>query len=191
MNKAVIKSVTPKLCEKIASGECAILLSKTKPKLNAPFKCYIYCSQNQFMAHKKNGDFWFAKRNSCIQPIDSIQFSGKVIGEFICDKVETYDYDYDGVDIDDDTLLKTKLDREEINIYAKGKTLYGWQISDLKIYDKTKELSEFKKAGFLTEEQWLSDLYPNTHCHYEAWAKRFEIASPPRSLYYVEEVHNE
>lgn len=71
-------------------------------------------------------------------------FLGKVIGEFYCFNIETYDYDYcDGVDIDDDTLLETMLDREEINIYAKGKTLYGLYITQLKIYDKPKELSEF------------------------------------------------
>ena len=30
--------------------------------------------------------------------------------------------------------------------YGKGKTLYGWHISNLKIYDRPKELSEFKKT---------------------------------------------
>lgn len=75
---------------------------------------------------------------------------GKVGMRVICDKVDEYKYDYgcdyyvgDGVDIDDDTLLETAISRKDINIYAKGKTLYGWHISDLKIYDKPKKLSEF------------------------------------------------
>ena len=69
---------------------------------------------------------------------------GKVGMQFICDKVDEYPYDYcDGVDIDDDTILETAIDREDINIYAKGKTLYGWHISDLKIYDRPRELSDF------------------------------------------------
>lgn len=115
--------------------------------------------------------------------------NGMVIGEFICNKVYKWDYDYcDGVDIDDDLIVDTCLDRENINIYAKGKTLYGWHISDLKIYDKPKELSEFRKSGFMTEEEWLFNLYPNTHCHYDAWAKKFEITRPPQSWCYVEEL---
>lgn len=60
------------------------------------------------------------------------------------------------------------------------------EISDLKIYDEPKELDEFKKAGFMTEEEWLYALYPNTHCHYEAWAKKFDITRPPQSWCYVE-----
>ena len=60
------------------------------------------------------------------------------------------------------------------------------EISDLKIYDEPKELDEFKKAGFMTEEEWLYALYPNTHCNYEAWAKKFDITRPPQSWCYVE-----
>ena len=62
------------------------------------------------------------------------------------------------------------------------------EISDLKIYDEPKELDEFKKAGFMTEEEWLYALYPNTHCHYEAWAKKFDITRPPQSWCYVEKL---
>lgn len=68
---------------------------------------------------------------------------GKVGMKVVCDKVDEYAYDYyDGVDIDDDTIIETFISREDINIYAKGKTLYGWHISDLKIYDKPLSLSE-------------------------------------------------
>lgn len=80
------------------------------------------------------------------------------------------------------------LSNDELDVYLDGKTGYGWHISDLKIYDKPKELSEFRKSGFMTEEEWLFNLYPNTHCHYEAWAKKFEITRPPQSYMYVEEL---
>lgn len=117
---------------------------------------------------------------------------GKVGIRAVVDNMDVYDYDCcDGVDIDDDMLLETMIDREYINIYAKGKPLYGWHISDLKIYDKPKELSEFRKSGFMTEEEWLFNLYPNTHCHYDAWAKKFEITRPPQSWQYVEEVEEQ
>lgn len=43
MSKAVLISIRLKWCEKIASGEKTIEVRKTKPKLDTPFKCYIYC----------------------------------------------------------------------------------------------------------------------------------------------------
>lgn len=39
--KAVMLSVQPKWCEKIASGRKVIEVGKSKPKLKTPFKCYI------------------------------------------------------------------------------------------------------------------------------------------------------
>ena len=42
--KAVLISLRPKWCEKIASGEKKIEVRKTRPKLQTPFKCYIYCT---------------------------------------------------------------------------------------------------------------------------------------------------
>lgn len=94
-----------------------------------------------------------------------------------------------------DSMLKNK-DLEKMCLSARelydyiglGKRSYGWHISDLKIYDTPKELGEFKKEGYMTEEQWLYALYPNTHCHYAAWAKRFNLARPPQSWCYVEEL---
>ena len=94
---------------------------------------------------------------------------GKVGMQIVCDEVYEWKYDYcDGVDIDDDLILDTCLDREDINIYAKGKTLYGWHISDLKIYDKPKELRNF----FTPMEKRPS----------------YMIERPPQSYMYVEEL---
>lgn len=42
--KAVLISIRPKWCEKIASGEKKIEVRKSRPKLQTPFKCYIYCT---------------------------------------------------------------------------------------------------------------------------------------------------
>lgn len=74
------------------------------------------------------------------------KYFGKVGIRAVVDNMDVYAYDCcDGVDIDDDMLLETMIDREYINIYAKGKPLYGWHISNLKIYDCPKELSEFSR----------------------------------------------
>ena len=71
--------------------------------------------------------------------------------------------------------------------YLGNKDGYGWHLDNVEFYDKPKELSEFRKSGFMTEEEWLFNLYPNTHCHYDAWAKKFEITRPPQSYMFVEE----
>ena len=144
MMKSVLISIRPKLVEKIASGEKTIEVRKTAPQ-EVPFKAYIYESRNGGHrckhCNEKDSCYSYAPKN-----VGCYNGSGKVIGWFICDKVDEYPYDYcDGVDIDDDTILETAIDREDINIYAKGKTLYGWHISDLKIYDKPRELSEFSR----------------------------------------------
>ena len=44
MSKAVMLSIRPKWCEKIISGEKTVEVRKTRPKLETPFKCYIYCT---------------------------------------------------------------------------------------------------------------------------------------------------
>ena len=70
MAKAVLISIRPEWCEKIARGEKTVEVRKTRPKLDTPFKCYIYCTKGND-ARRLRGSW------------------GKVIGEFICDRVET------------------------------------------------------------------------------------------------------
>ena len=70
MAKAVLISIRPEWVEKIARGEKTVEVRKTRPKLDTPFKCYIYCTQGND-ARRLRGSW------------------GKVIGEFICDRVET------------------------------------------------------------------------------------------------------
>lgn len=114
--------------------------------------------------------------------------NGRIIGEFICNRIDVFTPSEHGIRFKRfRALYETRLTVDEMRKYANGKPVYGLHISDLKIYDKPKELSEFRKSGFMTEEEWLFNLYPNTHCHYEAWAKKFEIARPPQSWCYVEE----
>ena len=110
------------------------------------------------------------------------------IGQIICGRCE------DGICLIDKSLCNGLCEELKAEaLYNAGyrkidKDGYGWHISDLKIYDKPKELSEFRKSGFITEEEWLFNLYPNNHCHYDAWAKKFGITRPPQSWQYVDEI---
>ena len=142
----IMLSIRPKWCELIASGRKTIEVRKTKPKCDVPFKVYVYCTEDFRTSTKfRNHKFWIG------EPINDVSDgrylgNGKVIGEFICDKmIFAYidDFDYHNYDISDDDLRETCLSQSMLFDYAKGKPVYGWHISDLIIYDKPKDLSNF------------------------------------------------
>ena len=150
MNKAVMLSIRPKWCEKIASGEKTIEVRKTKPKLETPFKCYIYCTVETagydalwvLDAPTREKYSFMAVSAYLENPKGANKGSGKVIGEFTCDRI------YELAPLNhapDDVEKQACLTREEIVNYLKG-TGYGWHISDLRIYDTPRDLSEFHRA---------------------------------------------
>lgn len=134
--KSVLISIQPKWCELIASGKKTVEVRKTKPKIDTPFKCYIY----QTLHREHNG---------------RTHSDGKVIGEFVCNEV--FKIDKDSINfiyrLADYSMyfgfgklaynLDTCLTDRELLDYLNHRQGYGWHISDLVIYDKPKELSEF------------------------------------------------
>lgn len=144
---AVLLSIKPQYCELIASGKKIIELRKSRPKIQTPFKCYIYCTlsgSNEFFKEDCKGDI--AEWNRSKMALKK----GKVIGEFVCDNISDYPYFDSGfsisrgyVTITDRMRQKMCLDVSELEDYGNCKKLYGWHISGLIIYDNPKELSEF------------------------------------------------
>lgn len=139
MSKAVLISIKPKWCEKIASGEKTIEVRKTKPKIEPPFKCYIY----ETSGGREYRDPWM----TVIIPPNGKMYNGAqtIIGEFVCDKI--IKVNCDSVDLFDDETKQyigkeCCLNAAEYHKYTLFKS-FGWHISDLKIYDEPKELSEF------------------------------------------------
>ena len=207
--KAVMISIQPKWVEKIASGQKTIEVRKTAPEV--PFKAYIYCTKAKPYLYKEaNPPFELFLDSELYEGegYDDRLFSGKVIGEFVCDKIIEWQYDKGHqyyVDYPSDCTsyfpyLKchseaTGLKCSEIENYGKGKTLYGWHISDLKIYDKPKELSEFKTPPCEKSEKacgnckWLvkintPDVY-ECECYVEDGRP---ITRAPQGWCYVEEL---
>ena len=87
--------------------------------------------------------------------------------------------------------------REDLIRYACGKELYGWHISDLKIYDKPKELCEFHQPCKNLEE-YEGEVYCDCfNCDYGedsdygVIACRRTITRPPQSWCYVERLVGE
>lgn len=129
------------------------------------------------------------------------RFLGKVIGEFVCDRIDTirkrgiddnFDYCYlsldkwgnDDIEPEITAVKNSCVLKDDLNDYGKNsRMLYGWHISNLKLYDKPKGLGEFEKPC-------------NRNCftpcpHYRG--KEYEcekpiITRPPQSWCYVESI---
>lgn len=183
MSKAVMLSIRPQWCQKIASGEKTIEVRKTKPKLETPFKCYIYCTRDKHLAFMQNqtGTNLIACMDvDAAIPVGGAIGNGKVIGELTCDRI------YELAPLNhapDDVEQQSCLTREEIVNYLKG-TGYGWHISDLVIYDTPHDLGEFERPYECNEcdEKWASEC--NT-CY-----EKNKIKRPPQSWCYVEAMKN-
>lgn len=136
--KAVLISIQPKWCELIASGKKTVEIRKTKPKLETPFKVYIYCTKDkQFTFCTDNGEQYTHIGN------------GKVIGEFVCDNIGEIVWTSNPTRLNWKNVYNEEscLTDNELYEYSGGDLFYEWHISDLVIYDTPKELSEFYVEG--------------------------------------------
>lgn len=187
--KAVLMSIQPKWCELIASGKKTIEVRKTKPKIDVPFKCYIYCTDK-----KPSDNEWQYKPNLYLDKVENkvrwidVEFTRtynceylqqRVIGEFVCDDIDKIavfnDLLYCEKNTQANKLMQMCLTVEEIKAYLGSKNLgYNWHISNLVIYEKPMELSEFRYASVV-----------HTTC-FGIYTKR--VTRPPQSWCYVKEV---
>nr|DAH80430.1 MAG TPA: hypothetical protein [Caudoviricetes sp.] len=185
MSKAVLISIRPKWCEKIINGDKTIEVRKTRPKLDTPFKCYIYCTLPKY-PHED-----FIATN---YPRPEFYGGGKVIGEFTCDRIYEFEAKARGgsyyVKNEDQPTTnfiarQSCLDLKDMHGYLHAQKGYGWHISDLRIYDAPRELSEFERPYECNEcdAKWATEC--NT-CREEGKIKR-----APQSWCYVEEVRDE
>ena len=157
---SILQSIKPQYCELIASGKKTIEVRKTKPKCELPVKVYIYCTKDKeiFYQSRYTKKFtvykpkFYKDTEILLRQNGHTVFNGKVIGEYVCDEIEECRFDYlheppfQNIKcylISDGDLKQTCLTYEELNNYGNGKPLYLWHISNLVIYDKPKELSEF------------------------------------------------
>ena len=179
--KAVLISIHPKYCKLIADGKKTIEVRKSVPKLERPFKVYIYCTKKPVSViisgtgrhiGEKDITYCYDERN------------GRVIGEFVCR----------GMMGGTAYLLPKQscLTINEILDYAKGKQVYGWRIADLKIYDKPKGLSEFYSIPKSGSDCCIGCIYHETPieempCKICTGERKY-LYRPPQSWCYVEEL---
>lgn len=215
--RSVLLSIRPKWCELIASGKKTIEVRKTRPKIPVPFKCYIYCTKPKMITKYvfKPEDYpeymrpektVFCKVPDASSPFCSeVNGNGKVIGEFVCDNIVNL-FTENHLWLNKEDVLHTCLTADEIREYGNGASgLYGWHISDLKIYDEPKELSEFTAADKKAIRQCKNreqSYYAFTDTGYikngfyckvkDDWCfggcKRKALTRPPRSWCHVEDL---
>lgn len=217
--KSIIQNYTPQECERIARGEQTIKICKTAPK-EAPFRVYMYCTKKgrplvyaetspyctdatlhrTYGMNKEDADKTFGAWN------------GKVVGEYICNRVDNVEYKGGKFMINNDVAYTNKVASRSCIDYddmlkkvgtGGGKAMH---IADIKIYDEPKRLGEFRKP-FSSMQNVLSydqDVGHNVSvcdgCDYAVWKEKQLIEckndgcvyanlwNAPKSWQYVEEL---
>lgn len=178
--------------------EKTIEIRKDYPKASDWNKVvHIYCSKNRKSFNRIPKEY---------QPFME-KLLGKVIGSFVCDRIDKYcgrlttyaETPYKNKYVSSEELAKTCLTIGELNDYLEGKNGYFgnscfWHISDLKIYDTTKDLNEFSRYGAHIRggccikgncKHYISNGYfEPPECSIEGCI----ITRPPQSWGYVEEL---
>lgn len=195
MSKAILMSINPRWCELIARGEKTIEVRKTIPvDLRPPFKVYIYMTAgNAVYPVTINGAPYTCSNNG----------GKEVIGEFMCRNIYEFTsiHEDDWWDICSEELGFACMTEAEFRQYAWPRTtMYGWEISDLVIYERAKSLREFN--GFCRE---ADKNYQNCdgceyyYCENNESSGFYEecqcggvkpLTRPPQSWCYVEEVEH-
>ena len=197
----ILISIKPQWNEKILNGEKIIEIRKTKPECKLPCKVHIYCTKDTKrilagtpLVEKSwkcwNRNEWNTKEKKAY---GYGAYNGKAIGEFICDKITNYTekdlfYGMDEIS-NSDVENNSCVDIDSLLAYkGEKKHIYGWHISNLKIYDKPKELSDFYKPCP------MEDKYNCLRCEYYSDYSGVcmnYINRPPQSWCYVEELEEE
>lgn len=185
MELAVLLSIQPQWCEKIASGEKTVEVRKNRPKIETPFKVYMYHTKTR----NAGGGDWNHWADCWQLPNGNfVNAGGKVIGEFVCDwilevtphcdidgYINQYVHKYPAI-LGDDCLSF-----EQMLNYLGNKKGFDWHISELKIYDKPKELGEFMSGC-----NDMDDPQFGSYCG--CCPHPCNITRPPQSWCYVEEL---
>ena len=154
--KSVLLSINSYWCSMILNGKKTLEVRKTRPKIETPFKCYIYCTKSGpylVLGDKMVGDgcvvteycttYGYSREEA--ERIWGVM-NGKVIGEFTCDKIERYGIPYPAYqkELPERFVKESCVRYYDLHKYAWHDDLYFWHISTLKISAKTKRVFERK-----------------------------------------------
>jgi hypothetical protein len=109
--------------------------------------------------------------------------NGCVIGEFVCDEIQNFIWVSDDLPfgdggeyyLHDEELKAAGMSYQQFEDYGQKQDLYGWHISELKIYPTPKAITEFR--SYNCGVRWEDGLPIPDH----------EIKRAPQSWCYVED----
>jgi len=203
--KAILMSIKPKYVVKILNGEKTIEIRKTMPKCKFPIDVYIYCTKDKKLLFDREQGIYFVGihnasldkhsndtdifMNTVYEKESCDNLTGKVVAKFTLNKVEEIKQ-YIGVfwtwgghpyytdNVSEEKLLnRSCLSATELENYLQGKNGYAWHIDNLVIFDKPKELSEFRTRHWNSKNPFERD-------------NVYELTRAPQSWCYVE-VHKD
>lgn len=195
---SILISIKPEWAAKILNGEKTIEIRKTAPKRELPIDVYIYCAKSNKRRwhlqerHDHSTDETLGHSTTYyayteVGEVMTPRLDGKIVAKFTLDKI-------DEVRVDEHMLRDSaweyvlsgsRLSREELRAYAGGfhpyyGVVYAWHISDLEIFDKPKDLSEFKyekkKVRLTKKYHWKTERLGLV-----------SVKKAPKSWQYVEE----
>ena len=215
--KKILLVVHPKWCELIFRGEKTIEVRKSRPAIPTPFKVYVYCTKGKtkywsqplsipytegrgkvigsFICDKitrYESEFWDDDTYERIQepwePLDFAEY-----GEYEYDTIGINGEFYGaGVELSKQSCLSWN---ELRNYVGQGlKDFYGWHITEPKLFDKPRELSEFyipckwyEKGNGCPEDCALFDYEGAIDDTDDFCLGKRPIIRPPQSFCYIEE----
>ena len=146
--KAILISDHAKWCALMMNGDKTIEVRKGTALYKATKKLideygyaefYVYCTKGKeklFQTWTNSGKYTSIKINT------PLSHNGKVIFKFRCYKVDKWDIWQEDLE---EKLKLTCLSIKEFDDYSKGQVASAIHISNLEIFDKPKELKEFRK----------------------------------------------
>ena len=183
--KKILMSTHPIWCEKIGNKEKTEELRKIRPEIEPPFKCYIYETKGKQVEKLDGCDITYYGR-------------GKVIGEFVCDRILEYYLPYPAffcnVSKEVQELVKNAcLTLLQAHHYIGTNPGYSFHISELKMYNhkEMKNISDFFKADVLDYDTWLYGIYSGksgARSNYNSYLNVYRLKRPPQSWCYVKEL---
>ena len=179
--KSILMSIKPQYVAKILNGEKTIEVRKRFP-LNYRGWVYIYCTKgNHNLVKPRFYEHHLLFTKGALNETKEKSKNGKVVARFYCDNVGKIKYQKE--ETEDSKLFNklTCLSNEELDDYLHKKNGYAIHISQLEIFDKPKELSEFYKIGHYED---FNDYFTDEKRINGKWC--IPLTKAPQSMMYIE-----
>lgn len=141
--KVILQSLHPEQVARILNGEQTAILSKTVPKCELPIDVYIYCTKGAELWGDGSGTTWNGiASDEDMETVTALnptlaRLNTKIVAKYTLNAIEDRE-------IDEFDLFTVCLSIDEALKYSKdAKKIYLRHISDLVVFDKPMELSEF------------------------------------------------